>query len=107
MDGVTILNTFVYTSPTFLFPLTIVIIAVIITIVAAMEDDPAFILGWFLAVVFAMITYGVYLSNKVERFEALVDSNIPVAEFYDTYHVVERKGDIWVLEPLEDQDDES
>lgn len=106
MEGITILNTFTYVSPIFLLPLGLSIALFIIMIVGIVEDDPSWFFAWILAVVFGVISYGVYHNNKVERFEALVEPNIPVEEFYDTYKLIERKGDIWVLEPLEQPEEE-
>jgi hypothetical protein len=104
MEGITVLNTFTYVSPIFLLPLGLSIALSIIMIVGIVEDDPSWFFAWLLAVVFGVISYGVYHNNKVERFEALVEPSIPVEEFYDTYQLIERKGDIWVLEPLEGED---
>ena len=106
MEGITILNTFTYVSPIFLLPLGLSIALFILMIVCIVEDDPSWFFAWFLAVIFGVLSYGVYHNNKVERFEALVEPSIPVVDFYDTYKAIERKGDIWVLEPLEPPEEE-
>lgn len=35
------------------------------------------------------------------EYEAIIDETVPIVEVYEKYEVVERRGDIWVLEDKE------
>lgn len=37
------------------------------------------------------------------RYEGLIDEDMSMAEIYDQYNIVEKRGDIWVLEDKEEQ----
>lgn len=107
MEGITILNEFECLKDLdFLLTLGIGLIFVVSSIMLAMEDDP---FGCFccscLSGMFFILTYCIFCSSSVTRYDALVAPNVPATELMEHYEVIERKGDIWVLEPLKDEDD--
>lgn len=109
MDGVVILNEFTCLSDVwFVFPLGIGLILVVCLFDAAFKDKlfDAWICGMF-AGMFFLLSYCAYCDSNVTRYDALVDPGVSVTEFVDTYQVIERKGDIWVLEPIPKGDDEN
>lgn len=107
MEGITILNEFECLKDyDFLITLSIGLVFVISSIMLATEDDP---LGCFvcscISGVFFILTYCIFWSSMVTRYDALVSPNVPAIELMEHYEVIERKGDIWVLEPLEEEDE--
>lgn len=107
MDGVTILNEFtVLADFFFLVPLAVAIFGLFVFIVGTIEDDSVGFGGAMLLVFFIPLTIGGIISGQVTRYEALVDPTVPAAALMEKYEVIERKGEIWVLEPLEEETDE-
>ena len=39
------------------------------------------------------------------RYEATIDDSVSITEVYDRYKVVERRGDIWILEDKEENNE--
>jgi len=107
MEGITILNEFECLKDLdFLLTLGIGLCFTIASIMFAKEDDP---LGCFccscLSGMFFILTYCIFCSSSVTRYDALVSPNVPATELMEHYEVINRKGDIWVLEPLEEEDE--
>ena len=102
IDGVTILNEyFVIGNYWFLIPLTVVILL----IVARLSDPDESIL-YFLPLLFAILILLLTGSVAFEpRYESLVSDDVKFVDLMEEYSVKKRKGDIWVLEPLKDEDD--
>lgn len=108
MDGVTILNEFaVIADLFFIVPLAIAMVGFVVFIIGAIESDPISFAGMLIVVVFVPITAGTISCSYVTRYDALVEPTVSAKVLMDEYKIIERKGDIWVLEPLEGQDDES
>ena len=102
MEGITILNEFeCLKDHDFLITLSIGLVFVISSIMLETEDDP---LGCFvcscISGVFFILTYCIFWSSTVTRYDSLVSPNVSAIELMEHYEVIERKGDIWVLEPL-------
>lgn len=107
MDGVTILNELLVLSDAFfLIPLAVGILCVIGAIMLCMEDPSCGFLASLLAGAFLSWSVLQYQSDRVVRYEAMVSDSVSLVEITEKYDVVERRGDIWVLEPLEDNDDD-
>lgn len=112
MDGINILNqTMIMETATWYVPAIIIcIITTIVCIVIAFEsyNDKIKIFGIITAIIFAFATFVVLsIDPKVEtdryRYEATVGDYIRFTDVYEKYDIVERRGDIWVLEDKENE----
>ena len=101
MDGVTVLHEFMATTEFwFLIPASVGVTFLIAVIYCLMEGDDSATLGFIFVVLCAGIAFGVWSQDRVTHMEAIVSSETPFVEVLEYYKVVERKGDIWVLEPI-------
>lgn len=108
MTGVTILNEFECLGSTiFVLPLGIGLIFVVLSFMASFDNELAesFACG-VMAGLFLFCTYCIYWNSKVTRYDALVAPTVPATELMEHYEIVERKGDIWVLEPLKQEEEQ-
>ena len=53
-----------------------------------------------------MIIFSPIVGNEVEtgryRYEVTIDESVKFSDIYDNYEVIEQRGEIWVLEDLEE-----
>ena len=102
IDGVTILNEyFVIGNYWFLIPLTVVILLIVTRL-----SDPNEGMMIFFPLLSAILMLLLTGSAAFEpRYESLVSDDVKFVDLMEEYSVKKRKGDIWVLEPLKDEDD--
>lgn len=112
MDGITILNvTKVSENSTLLLvALIFLVIGAIINTVNALQSDDAkqcILYGIFTVTLLALsIVVGVTMdkdreANAHNQYECLIDKSVSMEDVYEKYTVIERRGDIWVLEDKE------
>lgn len=105
MDGVTILNTFVcVTDFVFIIPASIAVVCFVLMIIGILNDEPEAFFCMLGAAAFTILCIACIDSCTHKRCEALVSPDVSATELHETYKVIERKGDIWVLEPLKEDD---
>lgn len=111
MDGITILNTIIvddyaqWVLPTVLALGLICIVALVLTLTS--NDNRVIIFGIISSV--AMIAMPIIVitskshwrTNDRNQYECIIDDSVSINEVYDNYNVIERRGDIWVLEDKE------
>lgn len=112
MDGITILNvTEVSENSTLLLvALIFLVIGVIINTANLLLPDDAkhcILYGIFTITLLALsIVVGVTMNkdreaNAHNQYECLIDKSVGMEDVYEKYTVIERRGDIWVLEDKE------
>lgn len=111
MDGITILNTIIvddyaqWVLPTVLALGFICIVAFVLTLTS--NDNRVIIFGIISLV--AMIAMPIIVitskshwrTNDRNQYECIIDDSVSINEVYENYNVIERRGDIWVLEDKE------
>lgn len=112
MDGITILNvTEVSENSTLLLVALIFLVigAIINTVNLLLSDDTehCVLYGIFtLALLAFSIVVGFTMdkdreANAHNQYECLIDKSVGMEDVYEKYTVIERRGDIWVLEDKE------
>ena len=112
MDGITILNvTEVSENSTLLLVALIFLVigAIINTVNLLLSDDTehCVLYGIFTVTLLVLsIVVGFTMDNDREanahnQYECLIDKSVSMEDVYEKYTVVERRGDIWVLEDKE------
>ena len=111
MDGITILNTIIvddyaqWVLPTVLALGFICIVALVLMLNS--NDKGVIIFGTIslLAMISMPIIIGTskshWRTNERNQYECIIDDSVSINEVYENYNVVERRGDIWVLEDKE------
>lgn len=111
MDGITILNTIIvddyarWVLPTVLALGFICIVSLVLMINS--NDSGVIIFGTISLL--AMIAIPIIVStskshwriNERNQYECMIDDGTSINEVYENYNVIERRGDIWVLEDKE------
>lgn len=112
MDGITILNvTKVSENSTLLLvALIFIVIGAIISTVNALQSDDAkqcILYGIFTVTLLALSIVVVVTmdkdreANAHNQYECLIDKSVSMEDVCEKYTVIERRGDIWVLEDKE------
>ena len=113
MDGITILNTIIvndradWVSFTVLALGVICIVAFILTLTS--NDNRVIIFGIIsLLAIIAMPIIVItskshWRTNQRNQYECIIDDSVSINEVYENYNVIERRGDIWVLEDKIDE----
>ena len=102
MEGITILNEyFVIGNYWFMVPLTLVVF-LIVGIVSDPDEGVLLFFPLLFAIVLLLLTGSVAFEP---RYESLVSDDVKFVDLMEEYGVAKRKGDIWVLEPLEEEDE--
>lgn len=108
MDGITILNTIMvddyaqWVLPTVLALGLICIVALVLMLNS--NDKGVIIFGTIslLAMIAMPIIIGTskshWRTNERNQYECIIDDSVSINEVYENYNVIERRGDIWVLE---------
>lgn len=111
MDGITILNTTIvddyaqWVLPTVLALGLICIVALVLMLNS--NDTGVVIFGTiFLLAMIAIPTIVItskshWRINERNQYECIIDDSVSINEVYENYNVLERRGDIWVLEDKE------
>ena len=111
MDGITILNTIIvddyaqWVLPTVLALGFICIVALVLMLNS--NDSGVIIFGTIslLAMIAMPIIIGTskshWRTNERNQYECIIDDSVSINEVYEYYNVIERRGDIWVLEDKE------
>lgn len=109
MDGITILNTIIvddyarWVLPTVL-ALGIVCICTFLLMLNTSGGTDTICLGIVsllsLIVVFIIVVVSKshWRINERNQYECIIDDSVSINEVYENYSVIERRGDIWVLE---------
>lgn len=112
MDGITILNTSIvddyarWVLPTVL-ALGIVCICTFLLMLNTSGGTDTICLGIVsllsLIVVFIIVVVSKshWRINERNQYECIIDDSVSINEVYENYNVIERRGDIWVLEDKE------
>lgn len=109
MDGVLILNTTaVSDSASWVLPVGLLlgIIAVItfyfmltsINEKASLTCAIISVVSLILALGLAFMSKTHWRTNERNQYECVIDNDVSIVEVYKDYNVVERRGDIWILE---------
>lgn len=111
MDGITILNTIIvddyaqWVLPTVLALGLICIVALVLMLNS--DDTGVVIFGTISLLAMIAIPTIVITSkshwriNERNQYECIIDDSVSINEVYENYNVLERRGDIWVLEDKE------
>lgn len=111
MDGITILNTTIvddyaqWVLPTVLALGLICIVALVLMLNS--NDTGVVIFGTISLLAMLAIPTIVITSkshwriNERNQYECIIDDGVSINEVYENYNVLERRGDIWVLEDKE------
>lgn len=111
MDGITILNTIIvddyaqWVLPTVLALGLICIVALVLMLNS--NDTGVVIFGTISLLAMIAIPTIVITSkshwriNERNQYECIIDDSVSINEVYENYNVLERRGDIWVLEDKE------
>ena len=111
MDGITILNTTIVDDyaqcvlPTVLALGFICIVALVLMLNS--NDKGVIIFGTIslLAMIAMPIIMGTskshWRTNERNQYACIIDDSVSINEVYENYNVIERRGDIWVLEDKE------
>lgn len=107
MDGITILNTFINTSsPSWTAGLMVggVGLTMIGTIAfLASRNFSQFIFGLIVVGIGVIMSIcGIICTNKeaikTTQYECIIDESVTANDLYNKYNVIEKRGEIWVLE---------
>lgn len=111
MDGITILNTIIvddyarWVLPTVIALGFICIVSLVLMLNS--NDSGVIIFGTIslLAMIAMPIIIGTskshWRTNERNQYECIIDDSVSINEVYENYNVIERRGDIWVLEDKE------
>ena len=111
MDGITILNTIIvddyarWVLPTVLALGFICIVSLVLMLNS--NDSGVIIFGTIslVAMIATPIIIGTskshWRTNQRNQYECIIDDSVSINEVYENYNVIERRGDIWVLEDKE------
>lgn len=104
MTGVTILNEYTcLTDFRFLIGFAFGVGILIVSFIELLDDNYGeFCMGILFASAILALSIVMVNLSKSTRFEAVIDPSVPFVELMENYKIIERKGDIWVLEPLAD-----
>ena len=112
MDGITILNVteVAENSTLFLVALIFLIMGAIlntVNLLLSTDTKQCVLYGIFTVTLLALsIVVGVTMNkdreaNAHNQYECLIDKSVSMEDVYEKYTVIERRGDIWVLEDKE------
>lgn len=116
MDGITILNIIIvderaqWVVPTVLAIGVVCIVALVLMLNRLNSKDngvPIFGTICLLAMIAMPIIFDTseshWRTNERNQYECIIDDSVSINEVYENYNVIERRGDIWVLEDKIDE----
>ena len=108
MEGVRILNEISPISVSIgvllvLFVLGIVSLFVVIIIFDKGERVEPILIS-LIPIVISIILFFLQYTSPM-RYEAIIDDNVKISEFEEKYKIIERRGDIYVIEEIENDDE--
>lgn len=112
MDGITILNTTLvdecaqWVLPTVLALGFICIVALVLMLNSNDTGVPIFfgtisLLAMIAIPIIVITSNSHWRTNERNQYECIIDDSVSINEVYEKYNVIERRGDIWVLEDKE------
>lgn len=115
MNGITILNTTIvdecaqWVVPTVVAIGVVCIVALVLMINSDNSGSGVIIFG--IISLLAMIAMPIIIdiseshwrTNERNQYECIIDDSVSINEVYENYNVIERRGDIWVLEDKIDE----
>ena len=113
MNGITILNTTIvdecaqWVVPTVVAIGVVCIVALVLMLNSDNSGSGVIIFGTISLL--AMIAMPIIIdtsqshwrTNERNQYECIIDDSVSINEVYENYNVIERRGDIWVLEDKE------
>ena len=111
MDGITILNTTIvdeYAQWVLPAVLALGLICIVALVLMLNSNDKGVIIFGTISLL-AMIAMPIIIgtskshwrTNERNQYECIIDDSVSINEVYENYNVIERRGDIWVLEDKE------
>ena len=107
MEGVRILNEIspIYVSMGIILVLFVLGIASLIFVIAIFAKGHRVvpILFSLIPIVISIIIFFLQYTSPM-RYEAIIDDNVKISEFEEKYKIIEKRGDIYVIEEIESND---
>ena len=113
MDGITILNTIIVNDRADWVSFTVLAIGVvcIVALVLMLNSKDTGVPIFGTICLLAMIAMPIIIdtseshwrTNERNQYECIIDDSVSINEVYENYNVIERRGDIWVLEDKIDE----
>lgn len=111
MDGITILNTTIvddYAQWVLPTVLALGVVCIVALVLMLNSNDTGIIIFGTISLL-AMIAMPIVVitskshwrTNERNQYECIIDDSVSINEVYEKYNVIERRGDIWVLEDKE------
>lgn len=111
MNGITILNTIIvddyaqWVLPTVLALGFICIVALVLMLNSTDKGVPIFgtisLIAMIAMPIIVITSKSHWRTNERNQYECIIDDSVSINEVYENYNVIERRGDIWVLEDKE------
>ena len=111
MDGITILNTTIVDDyARWVLPTVLALgIICIVSLVLMIKSNYNRVIIFGIISLLAMIEMSIititskshWRTNERNQYECIIDDSVSINEVYENYNVIERRGDIWVLEDKE------
>lgn len=113
MDGITILNTIVVDECAKWASITTLALGIIcmgtflLMVISSGGTDTiclgiTSVLALIGAIILAITSQSHWRTNERNQYECIIDDSVSINEVYENYNVIERRGDIWVLEEKTD-----
>ena len=113
MDGITILNTIIVNDCADWVSFTVLAIGIvcIVALVLMLNSKDTGVPIFGTICLLAMIAMPIIIdtseshwrTNERNQYECIIDDSVSINEVYENYNVIERRGDIWVLEDKIDE----
>lgn len=108
MEGVRILNEISPISVSIGILLVLIALGIVSLFVSIIifdkGDRGAPILFSLIPVVISIIIFFLQYTSPM-RYEAIIDDNVKISEFEEKYKIIEKRGDIYVIEEIENNDE--
>lgn len=114
MNGITILNMIVIDEPAkWVLPTTLLLgLVCVCTFLLMLNTDGGIdticlgstsTLALISALIIVLASQSHWRTNERNQYECIIDNSVGINEVYENYNVIERRGDIWVLEDKIDE----
>ena len=111
MDGITILNTIIVDDCAdwvSFIALTLGVVCIVAFILTLTSNDNRVIIFGIISLLAIIATPIIIIASKTHwrtnernQYECIIDDGVSINEVYENYNVIERRGEIWVLEDKE------